>query len=222
MSKFRSVWQDIRECFVRADAGWRKGILREYVKEGIMESSIEVLMAAEEKMDKCVEFLHHDLSGLRTGKASPSLVENITVEYYGTAARLRDIANISTPEPRLLVVSPFDPSSLGAIEKAIGAANIGITPLSDGRLIRVPIPELSEQRRKDLAKVASRATEEQRVAVRNVRRDANELLKTLEKSGKITEDDLAQSLEEVQKLTDAHIKKMDGMLAAKEKEVLVV
>ena len=187
-----------------------------------MELSIEVLMAAEEKMDKCVEFLHHDLSGLRTGKASPSLVENITVEYYGTATRLRDIANISTPEPRLLVISPFDPSSLGAIEKGISAANIGITPMNDGRLIRVPIPELSEERRKDLAKVASRATEEQRIAVRNVRRDANELLKTLQKNGKITEDDRDQSLEEVQKLTDNHIKKMDSMLAAKEKEVLSV
>lgn len=187
-----------------------------------METSIEILMAAEEKMDKCVEFLHHELSGLRTGKASPSLVENITVEYYGTATRLRDIANISTPEPRLLVVSPFDPSSLGAIEKGISAANIGITPMNDGRLIRVPIPELSEERRKDLVKVASRATEEQRIAVRNVRRDANEALKTLQKNGKITEDDRDQSLEEVQKLTDAHIKKMDDMLAAKEKEVMAV
>jgi len=187
-----------------------------------MELSIEVLMATEEKMNKCVEFLHHDLSGLRTGKASPSLVENITVEYYGTATRLRDIANISTPEPRLLVISPFDPSSLGAIEKGISAANIGITPMNDGRLIRVPIPELSEERRKDLAKVASRATEEQRIAVRNVRRDANELLKTLQKNGKITEDDRDQSLEEVQKLTDNHIKKMDSMLTAKEKEVLSV
>jgi ribosome recycling factor len=187
-----------------------------------MESSMEVLLTAEEKMDKCVEFLHHDLSGLRTGKASPSLVENITVEYYGTATRLRDIANISTPEPRLLVISPFDPSSLGNIEKAISAANIGITPMNDGRLIRVPIPELSEQRRKDLAKVAARATEEQRIAVRNVRRDANELLKTLQKNSKITEDDRDQSLEEVQKLTDAHVKKMDDMLTAKEKEVLSV
>ena len=187
-----------------------------------MESSTEVLLAAEEKMDKCVEFLHHELSGLRTGKASPSLVENITVEYYGTATRLRDIANISTPEPRLLVISPFDPSSLGAIEKAINAANIGITPMNDGRLIRVPIPELSEQRRKDLAKVASRATEEQRIAIRNVRRDANELLKALQKNSTITEDDRDESLAEVQKLTDNHIQKMDGMLAAKEKEVLSV
>lgn len=187
-----------------------------------MESSIEVLLAAEERMDKCVEFLHHDLSGLRTGKASPSLVENITVEYYGTATRLRDIANISTPEPRLLVISPFDPSSLSAIEKAINAANIGISPMNDGRLIRVPIPEMSEQRRKDMAKVAARATEEQRIAVRNVRREANEQLKALQKDGTITEDDRDSSLEEVQKLTDARIKKMDDMLAAKEKEMMVV
>jgi len=187
-----------------------------------MESSMEVLLSAEEKMDKCVEFLHQELNGLRTGKASPSLVENITVEYYGTPTRLRDIANISTPEPRLIVISPFDPSSLSAIEKAISAANIGITPISDGRLVRVPIPELSEQRRKELAKVAARATEEQRIAVRNVRRDANELLKALQKNGTITEDDRDQSLEEVQKLTDAHIKKMDDMLAAKEKEVMSV
>jgi len=187
-----------------------------------MESSIDVLMAAEEKMDKCVEFLQHELSGLRTGKASPSLVENINIDYYGSSTRLRDIANISTPEPRLIVISPFDPSSLGAIEKGINAANIGITPMNDGRLIRVPIPELSEDRRKDLVKVGGRATEEQRVAVRNVRRDANEQLKSLQKNGKITEDDRDESLEEVQKLTDDHIKKMDSMLIAKEKEVMEV
>jgi ribosome recycling factor len=187
-----------------------------------MESSTEVLLAGEEKMDKCVEFLQQELSGLRTGKASPSLVENITVDYYGSASRLRDIANISTPEPRLIVISPFDPSALGTIEKAIIAANIGITPMNDGRLIRVPIPELSEDRRKDLVKVAGRSTEEQRVAVRNVRREANDLLKSLEKNSKITEDDRDESLEEIQKLTDSHVKKMDEMLSTKEKEVMEV
>ena len=187
-----------------------------------METSTEVIMEAEEKMDKCVEFLQQELSGLRTGKASPSLVENITVDYYGSASRLRDISNISTPEPRLIVISPFDPSALGNIEKAIAAANIGITPMNDGRLIRVPIPELSEERRKDLVKVAGRTTEEQRVAVRNVRRDANDQLKALEKNSKITEDDRNEGLDEVQKLTDTHIKKMDDMLAAKEAEVMEV
>jgi len=187
-----------------------------------MESSTEVLLAAEEKMDKCVEFLQQELNGLRTGKASPSLVDGITIDYYGTPTRLRDIANISTPEPRLIVISPFDPSSLGAIEKGINAANIGITPLSDGRLIRVPIPELSEERRTELAKVAGRSTEEQRVAVRNVRREANDQLKSLQKNSKITEDDRDDGLDEVQKLTDGHIKKMDGMLSAKEAEVMEV
>jgi len=187
-----------------------------------MESSTEVLLTAEEKMDKCVDFLHHELGGLRTGKASPSLVENITVDYYGSASRLRDISNISTPEPRLLVVIPFDPSSLGAIDKAITAANIGITPMNDGRLIRVPIPELSEERRKDLVKVAGRATEEQRVAVRNVRREANDQLKTIQKDGKITEDDREESLEEIQKLKNTHIKTMDSMLTTKEAEVMAV
>ncbi|MFA5688409.1 MAG: ribosome recycling factor [Kiritimatiellales bacterium] len=187
-----------------------------------METTTEVLLAAEEKMGKAVEFLQQDLAGLRTGKASPSLVENITVDYYGSASRLRDISNIATPEPRLITISPFDPSSLGAIEKAIIAANIGITPLNDGRLIRVPIPELSEERRKDLTKVASRTTEEQRVAVRNIRREANDQLKALEKSGKITEDDLAGSLDETQKLTDAHISRMDALFTAKEKELMEV
>lgn len=187
-----------------------------------METSTEVLLAAEEKMDKCVEFLQQELSGLRTGKASPSLVENIAVDYYGTASRLRDIANISTPEPRLIVISPFDPSSLGTIEKAITAANIGITPMNDGRLIRVPIPELSEERRKELVKVAGRTTEDQRVAVRNVRREGNDLLKSLQKEGKITEDDRDEGLDQVQKLTDQHIKLMDTMLSTKEAEVMQV
>ncbi len=187
-----------------------------------MEMSTELLLVAEEKMDKAVEFLHQELNGLRTGKASPSLVENITVDYYGTVNRLRDIANISTPEPRLIVISPFDPSSLGAIEKAIIAANIGITPMNDGRLVRVPIPELSEERRKELVKVAGRSTEEQRVAVRNVRREANEQLKSLKKDSKITEDDRDEGFDEVQKLTDQHIKKLDEMFTAKEKEVMEV
>ncbi|MDK2857280.1 MAG: ribosome recycling factor [Verrucomicrobiota bacterium] len=187
-----------------------------------MESTEEILLAAEEKMEKAVEFLHQELSGLRTGKASPSLVENIPVDYYGTVSRLRDISNISTPEPRLITISPFDPSSLGAIEKAIIAANIGITPLNDGRLIRVPIPELSEERRKDLTKVAGRTTEEQRVAIRNVRRESNEQLKALQKNGKITEDDRDEGLDEIQKLTDKYIQKMDALLAAKEKELMDV
>lgn len=182
----------------------------------------DVLLEAEDKMDKTVQFLQQEMTGLRTGKANPSLVENITVDYYGTPTRLRDIANISTPEPRLIVISPFDPSSLSLIEKAIVAANIGITPMNDGRLIRVPIPELSEERRKDMVKMAGRITEEQRVSVRNIRREANEQIKSLQKNGDITEDDRDAGLDQIQKSTDAHIKQMDQMLAAKEVDIMEV
>ena len=181
-----------------------------------------ILLETEDKMDKTVQFLSQELSGLRTGKAHPSLVDTITVDYYGTPTRLRDISNISTPEPRLIVISPFDPSSLGLIEKAIIAANIGITPMNDGRLIRVPIPELSEERRKDMVKMGGRTTEEQRIAIRNIRRDANDQIKGLQKNSDITEDERDESLENIQKSTDGHIKKMDEMLAAKEKDILEV
>ena len=138
------------------------------------ESSDDVLLEAEEKMEKTVEHLQQGLSGLRTGKASTGLVDQISVECYGTQTRLNQMALISTPEPRLIVIKPYDPSSLPAIEKAILAANIGVTPLNDGRIIRVPIPELSEERRKDLVKVANRMGEEARVALRAVRREAND------------------------------------------------
>lgn len=181
-----------------------------------------VLLETKEKMDKTLNFLQEELSGLRTGKAHPSLVDTITVDYYGTPTRLRDIANISTPEPRLIVISPFDPSSLGLIEKAIIAANIGITPMNDGRLIRVPIPELSEERRKEMVKMAGRTTEDQRVTIRNIRRDANDQVKALQKSGDITEDERDNALDQIQKATDNHISKMDELLAAKEKDVLEV
>ena len=181
-----------------------------------------VILETEDKMDKTVQFLQQELTGLRTGKANPALVENITVDYYGTPTRLRDISNISTPEPRLIVISPFDPSSLGLIEKAIVAANIGITPMNDGRLIRVPIPELSEERRKDMVKMAGRTTEEQRISVRNIRRDANDQIKGLQKNGDITEDDRDAALEQTQKSTNEHIKKMDVMLVAKERDIMEV
>ena len=160
--------------------------------------SNQIQRDAEEKMDKAVQFLQQ-LNGLRTGKANPALVENVTVDYYGTPTRLRDIDNISTPEPRQIVINPFDHSALGSIEKAIVSANIGITPMNDGRLIRVPIPELSEERRKEMAKLAGRTTEEQRVAVRNIRRDANEQIKAQEKQGELTEDDRADALDQIQK-----------------------
>lgn len=187
-----------------------------------MESLDDVLLDAMDKMEKAVHFLQHELAGLRTGKASPSLVENVSVEYYGVPTRLRELAGIATPESRLIVISPYDPTSLANIEKAILAANIGVTPVSDGRIIRIPIPELSEERRAELTKVAKRLAEDQRVAVRNVRREANEHVKSLEKNGKITEDEREEGLREIQKSTDEHVKKIDALLEAKHKELMAV
>ena len=182
----------------------------------------QIIIEAKDRMEKSVGFLQQELSGLRTGKANPALVENITVDYYGTPTRLRDISNISTPEPRQIVINPFDPSSLTLIEKAIVAANIGITPMNDGRLIRVPIPELSEERRKDMVKIASRTTEEQRVTVRNIRRDANDQIKLSEKNNELTEDDRKILLEQIQNTTNEYISKMDKILSSKEIEIMDV
>lgn len=187
-----------------------------------MEDLDTLLLDVEDKMSKAVDYLQSKFNGLRTGKASPSLVENITVEYYGAPTRLRDLAGISIPEPRLIVINAFDPSILPAIEKAILGANIGVTPLNDGRLIRIPIPELSEERRKEIFKVAKREAEEQRIAVRNIRRDANDKLKTANKNKEINEDDRDQGMDSIQKSTDEYTKKIDDMLIAKEKEVMSV
>ncbi|MBA4389149.1 MAG: ribosome recycling factor [Verrucomicrobia bacterium] len=187
-----------------------------------MESADDVLLDAEDKMNKCVEFLQQEFMGLRTGKASPALVENVKVIYYGAQVRLKEIAGIATPEPRLIVINAYDPTALGEIEKAILAANLGITPMNDGRVIRVPIPELSEERRKELTKVAKRLAEESRVSIRNVRRDSNEHVKVLQKNGKVSEDVRDETLKEVQRLTDEYIKKVDDVYAAKEKEMMAV
>lgn len=187
-----------------------------------MESLDDVLLESDDKMSKCLSFLHQEFSGLRTGKASPSLVENVMVPYYGTMTRLREIGGISTPEARMIVINSFDPTALPAIEKAILGANLGVTPKNDGRVIRIIIPELSEERRKELVKVAKRMAEEGRVAIRNIRREANEHIKALQKDGKITEDERDQGLDQIQKETDAHIRKVDDTFAAKEKEVMAV
>ena len=186
------------------------------------ESTDDVLLETEDKMDKAVQHLQTGLAGLRTGKASTSLVDGITADCYGAPTRLNQMALVSTPEPRLIVIKPFDPSTLPAIEKAILAANIGVTPLNDGRLIRVPIPELSEERRKELVKVANRLGEEARVAVRAVRREANDAVKALERSADISEDDLSVALDEIQKYTDSYVKKIDDAVAAKEKDIMAV
>ncbi len=186
------------------------------------ESTDDVLLETDDKMEKAIAHLQQGLSGLRTGKATPSLVDYLTVECYGTQTRLNQMALISTPEPRLIVIKPYDPSSLPAIEKAILAANIGVTPLNDGRIIRVPIPELSEERRRDLIKVANRMGEEARVAIRAVRREANDGIKALEKAAKISEDERDRTLTEIQKYTDQSVRKVDDLVAGKEKDIMAV
>jgi len=181
-----------------------------------------LLDTTKEKMDGALRALDQQLDGVRTGKASPALVENITALYYGAPTRIRELGNIATPEPRLVTITPYDPSAINEICKAILAANIGVTPVSDGRKIRVPIPELSEERRKELAKVTSRMAEEARVAVRNVRRDANDQVKKLQKDSQMSEDDRDRLLEDIQKATDAAIAKIDAAAKAKEAEVMAV
>ncbi|MDA3924321.1 MAG: ribosome recycling factor [Kiritimatiellae bacterium] len=187
-----------------------------------METVAEVLQDTADKMNNTVKVLKNNFNGLRTGKASPALVDSLMVTYYGAPSRLRDVANISTPEPRLITISPFDPTVLPEIEKAILAANLGVTPQNDGRLIRVAIPELSEERRKEIVKVAKRLSEEARVAVRNVRRDANDNVKKMQKDSKITEDERDHGLTDVQKATDSHIATIDTELKNKETEVMSV
>lgn len=187
-----------------------------------MESLDDVLLETEEKMEKAAAFVSQQFAGLRTGKASASMVEHLQVSYYGSSVRLREIANISTPDIRLIVINPYDPTALPAIEKAIIAANLGITPMNDGRIIRVPIPELSEERRRELSKVAKQMTEKGRVSIRGIRQEANEHIKTLLKESKITEDEKEKGLNEVQTLTDNYIKKLDESFERKEKEIMAI
>jgi ribosome recycling factor len=173
-------------------------------------------------MEKSVAYVHEQFSGLRTGKASPALVENIQVPYYGTPTRLRELAGIATPEPRLIVINAYDPTALADIEKAILAANLGVTPMNDGRVVRVPIPELSEERRIEMSKLAKRMAEEGRVAIRNIRRDSNDQIKSLQKAGSATEDERDEALKDIQKATDDYIKQIDEAVKAKEAEIMEV
>ncbi len=174
------------------------------------------------RMDKTVHVFKDELATIRTGKASPALVENISVDYYGTPTRLREIAKIATPEPRLIVIQPWDPSVVANIVKAINQSALGITPVNDGKLVRLPIPELDEERRRDLVKTVRKMGEDARVAVRNIRREQNEELKRLQKEGQITEDDLHREEKSVQEATNGHIKKLDELIAHKEKEIMEV
>jgi ribosome recycling factor len=179
-----------------------------------------VLDEARDGMRKAIEGLQKELSRIRTGRANPSLLDPIHVDYYGSSTPLNKLATVSAPEARLLVVQPFDPSSATDIERAIIKSDLGLTTVKDGKIIRVPIPELTEERRKALVKNAKKACEEHKVGVRGARRDALALLKTMEKDGEISEDDGRRAQEKVQQLTDEHIKRLDDLLATKEKEIL--
>src|SRR5688572_25359293 len=174
----------------------------------------------ERRMHGAVESLKHDLGGLRTGRASTSLLDPISVEVYGAHMPINQVATVSAPEPRMLSVQVWDKSNVGPVDKAIRSAGIGLNPIVDGQTLRLPIPDLTEERRKELAKLASQYAEKARIAVRNVRRDGNDSLKTDEKKGEISEDEHKRLEVEVQKLTDATIVEIDAAAHAKEKEIL--
>ena len=177
---------------------------------------------ARKEMDKTVEAFRHELSRVRTGRASTALVENLQVNYYGSKTPLRQLAGLAAPEPSLIVITPYDKGAMHEIEKAIQTSDLGLTPMNDGKLIRIPIPELTEERRKDLVKHVRKIGEEFRVGIRNHRRDANDMLKDLHKDKKITDDDLRASEAKIQQFTTDYIEKLDKILAAKEAEIMEV
>ena len=174
------------------------------------------------RMDKAVEDFRNEMAAVRTGRASVHMLDSVQVEYYGSVMPLNQIAQVHAPEAQLITVQPFDPTSLVAIEKSIRSADLGLNPMNDGKMIRVPVPPLTEERRRDMVKHLHRVLEEHRTAVRNIRRDGNDALKKTLKDKKITEDDERRALDEIQRLTDDEIKKMEELSKAKEKEVMTV
>jgi ribosome recycling factor len=182
----------------------------------------DVLAEARQSMDKSIEALQADLAGLRTGRASTALVEKLPVEYYGTPTALQELALISIPEPQLIAIKPYDPGALKNIERAILQSDLGLTPNNDGKIIRLQIPSLTEERRRELTKTASKRTEEAKVAIRNIRRSALEDLRSFEKEKMITEDDLYLGQKQLQELTDDYIKKVEDIGEAKEREILEI
>jgi ribosome recycling factor len=182
----------------------------------------ELLADATRRMDKSVEATAHELNTVRTGRASAALLDRISVDYYGQKTPLRQLATINVPEPRLLTVQPFDPGSVKGIERAIQESDLGLTPSNDGKIIRLPIPQLTEERRKELVKVVRHLGEEGRVAVRNVRRDVMHHLKELVRDGDVGDDEERRAEERAQKLTDEHVKKIDDLLKHKEDEIMEV
>ena len=177
---------------------------------------------ATQRMDKSVEATHEHFNSVRTGRATPALLDRITIDYYGTPTPLNQLATINVPEPRMLTIQPFDPNSLPTIERAIQESDLGLTPSNDGKIIRLPIPQLTEERRKELVKVVRHMAEEGRVAVRNVRRDAIKHLEELVKNGSVGDDEERAAEGRVQKLTDEHVAKIDDLLKRKEAEIMEV
>ena len=182
----------------------------------------EFIQDATHRMDKSVESAQHEFNTLRTGRASAALLDRIQIDYYGTKTPLKQLATINAPEPRLLTVQPFDPSSLPTIERTIQESDLGLTPSNDGKIVRLPIPQLTEERRKELVKVARQMAEEGRVAIRNVRRDVMHHLKELVDKGEVGSDEEHRAEERVQKLTDEHTHRIDELLKRKEDEILEV
>ena len=175
-----------------------------------------------ERMEAALEHLKRDLAGLRTGRASAALLDGIKVDYYGTLTPLKQVATIGVPESRLITVQPWEPPLIKEIEKALLASGLGLTPSNDGKVIRIPIPPLSEERRKDLIKICKKHGEETKVHIRTIRREGNEELKHLQKESKLTEDELRKSEAEIQKLTDHYVQKVDQILKKKEEEILEI
>ena len=176
----------------------------------------------EERSKKTISVLKEELNTVRAGRANAALLDKVMVDYYGTPTPLKNLSNISVPDPRTLLISPFDPKSIHEIEKAINIANIGINPSNDGKCVRLVIPQVTEERRKELTKTVKKMGEDCKVAIRNLRRDANDDLKKLEKNHEITEDNLKKALDDVQKATDKTIKEIDQVVAEKEKEIMEV
>lgn len=182
----------------------------------------EIHNDAKLRMDKAIDSLGRELAKLRAGRANPAILDRVTVEYYGAQTPLNQLSSVTVPEARLLLITPYDKTAIGNIEKAILKSDLGLTPSSDGQVIRIIIPALTEERRKDLVKIVSKTAEESKVAVRNIRRDANDELKKQKNDGELTEDDLRSATDEVQKLTDSYITKVDAKAKEKEQEIMEV
>jgi ribosome recycling factor len=187
-----------------------------------MSNPAAIHQKVTEKMESALEHLKRDLSGLRTGRASVALFDGVRVDYYGTMTPLKQVASISTPEARLITIQPWEPALIKEIEKALAGSGLGVTPSNDGKLIRIPLPPLTEERRKELSKICKKHGEDTKVVIRGFRRDGNEELKKLQKDAKLTEDELRKSETDTQKLTDQYIQKIDDVVKKKEQEIMEV